>query len=66
MPSSQSEFPLTLAEVLFDELKSTRPDLDEEEPKIVDVKAKLKEIEDVHTEEEVVQICQREGIEVDA
>ncbi len=66
MPSSQSEFPLTLAEVLFDELKSTRPDLDEEEPKIVDVKAKLKEIEDVHTEEEVAQICQREGIEIDA
>ena len=68
MPNSQSEleskseFPLTLAEVLFAELKSTRPDLDEEQPKITNVKAKLKQIEDLNTEEQVAQICERTGI----
>src|SRR2546425_8919831 len=65
MPSSQSEFPLTLAEVLFDELKSTRPDLAETQPNIVTVKAKLAEIQDLRTEEQVAQICQREGIEIE-
>ena len=65
MPGSQSEFPLTLAEVLFDELKSTRPDLDETQANIVTVKAKLTEIQDLKTEEEVAQICQREGIEIE-
>src|SRR5260370_27658928 len=65
MPNSQPEFPITLAEVLFDELKSTRPDLDEKQTKIVEVKAKLKEIADLQTEEQVAQICQREGIKID-
>jgi hypothetical protein len=34
MPSSQSEYPLTLAEVLFDELETTCADLDESEIEI--------------------------------
>src|SRR5437667_4885107 len=29
MPNSQSEFPLTLAEVLFEELETTHPDIEE-------------------------------------
>jgi hypothetical protein len=64
MPSSQSEYPLTLAEVLFEELKSTRPDLDETQPRIVSVKARLQEIKDLLTEEGVEQ-CERDGIAID-
>src|SRR5882724_9728233 len=65
MPDPQSEYPVTLAEVLFAELKSTRPDLDESQAKIIHVKAKLKEIEDLQTEDQVAQICQREGIAIE-
>jgi hypothetical protein len=66
MPSLQLQYPLTLAEVLFEELETTRPNLDETEPGILLVKAKLKEIEDLHTEEQVAHICQREEIRVEA
>ena len=65
MTDPQSEIPLTLAEVLFAELKSTRPDLDETQPKIVEIKAKLSEIQGLDTEDEVAQICRREGIAID-
>jgi len=62
MPSSQTEYPLTLAEVLFEELKSTRPDLNEDEPRISSVTIRLREIENLKTEEQVTQTCQRDGI----
>jgi hypothetical protein len=64
MPGPQSDYPLTLAEVLFAELKSTRPDLDETQPKIVSVKARLMEIQGLTTEGQVAQICQRDGITI--
>jgi hypothetical protein len=64
MPSSQSEYPLTLAEVLFEELKSTRPDLNEDEDRIASVKIRLKEIQDLKSEEQVAQICEQKGIKI--
>jgi hypothetical protein len=66
MPGPQSDYPLTLAEVLFAELKSTRPELDENQPAIVSVKTRLREIENLSTEEQVAQICLRDGITIKA
>lgn len=66
MPGPQSDYPVTLAEVLFAELKSTRPDLDENQPTIVSVKTRLMEIEGLSTEEQVAQICLRDGIIIKA
>jgi hypothetical protein len=63
MPSSQAEFPRTLAEVLFEELESTCPDLETELP----VRERIEEIRALPTysREQIDQIFRRERIHVD-
>jgi Patatin-like phospholipase len=82
----QSDFPLTLAEVLFKELKTKwdivnappQPGENPDARKKVqavweamhtsweDVENKIKEIQDLKTEEGVLQICQQKGIQIDS
>src|SRR5437870_4410607 len=83
---TQSGFPLTLAEVLFEELGPTWADIvkarteQQENPAAwekvravwekmyatwADVQNKINEIQNLRTEEKVLQLCQQEGIRID-
>jgi hypothetical protein len=69
MPNAQLDYPLTLAEVLFEELETTnREDLQGSSPDLLSVKARLAEIKNLpHLSADAVrQICATKGIKVDA
>lgn len=68
MPNSRSEYPLTFAEVLFEELEGTCAGIDKTQPEISKVEARIREIKALSAydrPQEVEQICKREGIEAD-
>ncbi|MDX6406251.1 MAG: hypothetical protein QOH70_3706 [Blastocatellia bacterium] len=71
MPNAQSDYPLTLAEVLFAELTATS-NIDETKPefaavkvKLTEVMPKLTEIESLCDENQLKQILERENIKLD-
>jgi hypothetical protein len=69
MPNAQTDYPLTLAEVLFEELETTnREDLEGSNPDLVSVKARLAEIKNLPnlSADAVRQVCATKGIKVDA
>ncbi|MEK6335347.1 MAG: hypothetical protein AABM67_10390 [Acidobacteriota bacterium] len=65
MPSSQIEYPLTLAEVLFEELEATSAAIDETRTEIVELRFYLKQIRDLQTEDQLTKICGQEEISID-
>ncbi|MFS8086570.1 MAG: patatin-like phospholipase family protein, partial [Acidobacteriota bacterium] len=65
MPSSQSEYPITLAEVLYEELETTAPSLNVTDGEVVGVVAKLKIIKELRTEDQLTKICAQEKIKID-
>lgn len=65
MPNAPADYPLTLAEILLEELEVTNgSDLERFPAEIKEVKKKLKAIKDLpmHSAEEIRQICAHEGI----
>jgi hypothetical protein len=65
MPNAQFEYPLTLAEVLFAELKATSAPIKETSEEIVRLKEKLTQIQNLCTEDQLPQILEQENIEID-
>jgi hypothetical protein len=69
MPNSEFDYPLTLAEVLFEELETTNSsDLKGPQPDLISVKERLTEIKNLAglSPEVVRQVCAARGIQIPA